>query len=93
MDEDHPAMLSRDVAHDLFALRHFVESRDAHAAIAVLPVMERTAQTIAGYVSAREIDTLMLAMRGKRVHDAIVAAAKKNDGTIAEVEAQDLSRA
>src|SRR4051794_10690846 len=93
MHEDHAIALDGGESRGAQAIGNAIESRDAFAAVAVLPVMERAAETIADDAAAREVDALMPAMRGQRANDAVLAAAKENDRLIAEVEAPDFSAA
>src|SRR5438067_10946331 len=86
MDEDHAVPLARDEA---LARKRLADSGNVHATIVVLPMMQRALQAIADDVSAREVDTLMLAMRGNRAHDAVIASAKHDERMLAEIEAHD----
>src|SRR5438477_9206548 len=91
MDEDHSVAFGGDELRDAQLLRHLRDAGDFFATIAVLPMVQRTTQTIADNGSSREIDSLMRAMRRQRAHDTVVAASKKHDRNFAEVEAEDLS--
>src|SRR4051794_27736363 len=93
MHENHVVALDGGEPRGAQAIGNAIEPRDALAAVAVLPVMERAEETIADDAAAREIDALVLAMRGQRANDAVIAAAKENDRLIAEVETPDFSAA
>jgi hypothetical protein len=54
--------------------------------------MQRTAKTVTDDGAMAEVDALMRAVRGQRVHDTGLAPAEQHEGKAADVKAADLSR-